>query len=184
MNRRKTENAKRKVKTQSLKRLVLSFSFTLFALHFTFSCYAQPVSSSELINNAKQCDGKLVTYAGEVIGDIMARGNYAWLNVNDGNNAIGIWTDKNLIQEISCAGSYKSRGDWIEITGIFQRACPEHGGDLDIHAQSIRIIKQGRYLTERASLDKKNLVFILLGVLCLALILKLLDKVYRRKSKR
>lgn len=157
----------------------------LYTLHFTlYTVYAQPVSSSDLINNAKEHDRKEVVYQGEVIGDIMVRGNYAWINVNDGNNAVGIWTEKNLTKEISCTGSYKSRGDWIEIRGIFQRACSEHGGDLDIHAQSVRRINNGRYLTERINLEKRNLVLVLLGVLCLVLILRLLDRVYHRKQRR
>ncbi len=152
------------------------FLFLLSTLYSLLStpCYAQAVSSAELINNAKLYDGKAVIYEGEVIGDIMVRGNYAWINVNDGPNAIGIWIDKTLTKDILYAGSYKSKGDWLEITGVFHRACPEHGGDLDIHAQGIRKIKPGRPVLERLNLDKRNLAFILLGVLCLVWILRLL----------
>ena len=145
----------------------------LYTLHFThYTTYAQSISSTELINNAKQYDGKTVVYEGEVIGDIMVRGDYAWLNVNDNQNAIGIWTDKNLAKDILYTGSYKSKGDWIEITGVFQRACLQHGGDLDIHAQAIRKVRQGRQVLERLNMGKRNLVFVLLGVLCLVWILK------------
>ena len=140
------------------------------------SGYVQSVSSIELINNAKLYDGKIVTYEGEVIGDMMVRGNYAWINVNDGQNAIGIWTDKNLAKDILYTGSYKSKGDWIEITGVFQRACLEHGGDLDIHAQAIRKVRQGRQIIEKLNMSKRNLVFLLLGVLCLVWILKQLKR--------
>ena len=55
------------------------------------NCYAQTPTSLELINNAKQYDGKTVNYKGEVIGEVMVRGDYAWLHVNDGTIAIGIW---------------------------------------------------------------------------------------------
>ena len=136
------------------------------------SGYAQSVSSTELINNAKVYDGKVVAYEGEVIGDIMVRGDYAWINVNDGQNAIGIWIEKSKTLDILYTGSYKSRGDWIEITGIFQRACLQHGGDLDIHAQAIRKVRPGRQAIERLNMSKRNLVFVLLGVLCLVWILK------------
>ncbi|MBI5144664.1 MAG: hypothetical protein HZA27_00580, partial [Candidatus Omnitrophica bacterium] len=67
--------------------------------------FAQPVSSSELINNAKQYDGQEVTYAGEVIGEVMCRGDFAWINLNDGQGAIGVWVDKALSAEIHFAGS-------------------------------------------------------------------------------
>ncbi len=144
--------------------------FTFFFL--PFYCYAQSVSSTELINNARLYDGKVVTYEGEVIGDIMARGEHAWINVNDGQNAIGIWVDKNLAKDILYTGSHKFKGDWIEVAGIFHRACLEHGGDLDIHAQAIRKVRQGREIIERLNINKRNLVFVLLGVLCLVWILK------------
>jgi hypothetical protein len=151
---------------------VLICSVTFWILNF--NCYAQPISSIELINNATLYDGKVVAYEGEVIGDIMVRGEYAWVNINDGPNAIGIWIDKSLTQEIRYAGSYKSKGDWLEVTGIFHRACLEHGGDLDIHAQAIRKTRTGRPAVERLNINKRNLVFILLGVLCLVWILRLL----------
>ena len=136
------------------------------------SGYAQSISSTELINNAKEYDGKTVVYEGEVIGDIMVRGEFAWINVNDGQNAIGIWLDKNLPADILYTGSYKFKGDWVEVTGVFQRACLEHGGDLDIHAQTIRKIRQGRQILERLNTSKRNLGLVLLGVLCLVWILR------------
>jgi len=153
---------------------VFRFLFFLPTIYYLLSTisYAQPISSAELINNAKQYDGKTVVYEGEVIGDIMVRGDYAWINVNDGQNAIGIWMSKNLVKDILYIGSYKSKGDWVEITGIFQRACLQHGGDLDIHAQAIRKVRQGRHVLERLNMGKRNLVFVLLGVLCLVWILK------------
>ena len=147
----------------------LSVASVLFLLSVA---YAQPIFSTALIKNAKQYDGKIVVYAGEVIGDIMVRGEFAWINVNDNKNAIGIWAAKELTKTISNTGSYKSKGDEIEITGIFHRTCVEHGGDLDIHAQTIRKIGSGGVTEEIISVRKRNLVFLLLGLLCLALILK------------
>ncbi len=135
------------------------------------ACYAKAISSNELINNAKLYDGKLVTYEGEVIGDIMARGGYAWINVNDGQNAIGVWIDKNLAKGIIYTGSHRYKGDSVEVTGVFQRACLEHGGDLDIHAQAIKKIGQGSVIAERMSTGKRNLSLVLLGVLCIVWIL-------------
>jgi hypothetical protein len=147
-------------------------------------CYAQTVSSTELINSAKLYDGKTVVYEGEVIGDIMARGipaergrdaasgRCAWVNLNDGQNAIGIWMPEALTKDIRLTGSYKSRGDWIEVTGVFHRACADHGGDLDIHAQAIRKIQSGKAIVERANPAKRNLLVTLLGILCLIVILR------------
>ena len=119
--------------------------FALFSvLCSLFSvCFAQSISSADLINNAKLYDGKTVTYAGEVIGDVMARGNYAWVNVLEGQSAVGIWVEKDLTKDIHYMGKYHTRGDGVEVEGVFHRACFEHGGDLDIHAQKMRKIKSG-----------------------------------------
>jgi len=131
------------------------------------SAHAQSISSTELINNAKHYDDKVVDYRGEVIGDIMIRGQYAWVNINDGQNAIGIWGLKALIKEITHKGSYGFKGDVVEITGKFNRSCPEHGGDLDIHAQSIRRVTAGKQIFESLDLNKIKIAFILLGIVFL-----------------
>lgn len=155
-------------------------SIILFLILLVYSrdpVFSQGLSSSELIKNAKEYDGKLITYTGEVIGDVMLRGESAWVNINDGDNALGVWMSVFLTREIKFVGNYKSRGDSFEIVGIFHRACPEHGGDLDIHAQALRKLGNGRIVNQILNLDKKNLSLILFGALLLIWILNL----FRRK---
>ena len=130
------------------------------------------VSSAELINNARQYDGKTITYEGEVIGEIMPRGDHVWVNVNDGLGAIGVWMERDMAGDIVYTGSYRSKGDWVAVTGVFNRACPEHGGDLDIHASGLRRIGAGRAIKQRLNITKRNLALVLLGLLCLVLILR------------
>ncbi len=153
--------------------LFILFIILIFNLPFAFS---QGINSTELIKNAKEYDGKLVVYCGEVIGDVMLRKEFAWVNINDGDNALSIWIDANLAKEINFTGSYKTRGDVLEITGIFHRACLEHGGDLDIHAQAIRKTASGRLLSQKLNFDKVVLSLILLGALFLIWILNLLRR--------
>lgn len=151
--------------------------FLLCTLHLTlYTAYAQAISSAELINNAKPYDGRIVSYEGEVIGDVMKRGANAWININDGENAIGVWVNTFLLKDINYTGSYKASGDRVEVTGIFNRSCIEHGGDLDIHAQSLRKINSGRLRPQRLNPDKKIEVFILLGVLISVWILSRLKR--------
>lgn len=129
------------------------------------TAFAEAASSSDLINNAVQYDDKVVEYRGEVIGEVMARGRYAWVNVNDGVNAIGINCDRSLVEDIRYGGSYKFKGDTIEVRGIFHRACLEHGGDLDIHAQSLNVITPGKEVPENLNLGKLKIALLLLAVL-------------------
>ncbi len=149
--------------------IFLIIGFSLSAFHFL--CYAKDVSSAELINNAKQYDGKEVIYKGEVIGDIMMRKEFVWININDGVNAIGIWSKKDLAKGILYTGSYKSSGDIVEVRGVFHRACLEHGGDLDIHIEELSKISSGMVITEKISFAKRNWAFILLGMLCILAVL-------------
>ena len=134
------------------------------------ACFAQQISSTELINNAREYDGNSVVYVGEAVGDVMVRGDFAWVNINDGENAIGVWMSKELAGEIKFTGSYQAKGDQLEITGVFNRNCIQHGGDMDIHAQSIRKISPGRLAGEELDTTKRNYVFVLLAVLCLVFV--------------
>jgi len=158
----------------NFKLLLMILLFTLiFGRQVAFS---RALSSNELITQAKQYDGKLVTYSGEVIGDVMLRGEFAWVNINDGDNAIGVWVSAILAKEINLTGAYKSRGDTLEITGIFHRACLEHGGDLDIHAQKLRKLVSGKMVNQKIDLFKVELTFTLLGMLFLIWILTLFKR--------
>jgi len=148
------------------------------------NCFAAPISSKELIQNAREYDGKTVVYKGEVIGDIMTRKGFVWINVNDGVNAIGIWSKKDLAKDILYTGGYKSRGDTVEVKGIFHRACLEHGGDLDIHIEELNKINSGMVIGEKINIIKRNSAFVLLGVLGLAMILSQLKlKKIRRQDE-
>lgn len=144
--------------------------YLLFIIcHLSFPAQASLIPGNDLIENAASYEGKLVEFQGEVVGDIMARGKYAWINVNDGQRAIGIWVEKSLIQDIKTTGSYNYIGDKIKATGIFHRACPEHGGDLDIHAQNISINEKG-YKVEHPISQAKIVVALFLLVAVLAAI--------------
>jgi len=158
-------------------KFIMSSVALLCALHFAhYTVYAQPLSSSELINNAKHYDGKAVIYRGEVIGDVMRRGDFAWANVNDGKNAIGVWMSASFAKEIVFTGNHKFKGDYVEITGVFHRACSQHGGDLDIHALALRKTGQGSLIPEELNHGKINLAVGLSGFLGLLWILTLLKR--------
>jgi len=164
-------------KVYSLRFAVYSLFFVLFTVHFPLQsvCHAQErVSGRELIENAQSYDGKRILYEGEVIGEVMQRENGVWVNISDGQDSIGVWMPGELAGIITHKGNYKTQGDILEVAGIFNRACLVHGGDLDIHAISLRMIKPGWQKQEMIIPAKRSLVVILLVVLCLTLISKIL----------
>ncbi|HNQ49981.1 MAG TPA: DNA-binding protein [Candidatus Omnitrophota bacterium] len=139
------------------------------------ACAAQTVSSEELIARPKDFDGTAVVFRGEVIGDIMIRGGYAWINVHDGKAAIGVWAAAAMARGIAHAGNFRHSGDIVEIEGTFNRACVEHGGDMDIHAQVMKVASPGApRMTCSLNKVKKDWVIKLLGVVAIVWILTLL----------
>ena len=125
---------------------------------------------NDLIEKAKELDGREVTVQGEVIGERMDRGDYSWVNINDGTNAIGIWLNKSKAVNILHYGSYKYKGDTVKITGIFNRACKEHGGEADLHSNSIEIAEEGHLVREQISSTKIITAVILISLALLFLI--------------
>ncbi|MBM3308923.1 MAG: DNA-binding protein [Candidatus Altiarchaeales archaeon] len=115
---------------------------------------AQKVTSEILLNNTFQYDGKTVIYFGEVVGDVMERGQMAWISVYDGTYAIGVYVPLEMLEENMISGDYHHKGDMIEVTGMFNRACREHGGDTDIHAKSVRVIALGYVVEHPVSMSK------------------------------
>jgi hypothetical protein len=124
------------------------------------SADAPLVSSGQLVVEANAWDGKAVSYTGEAITQAMHRGDHAWVHVNDDayhlknveegaplggqNSGQAVWLPSALADQIRVYGDYTHQGDVVEVVGTFNAACPEHGGDMDIHATDLRLISPGR----------------------------------------
>jgi len=105
--------------------------------------WADLVSSRQLIERSREYDGKPIELKGELIGEPMRRGDHLWLNVSDGDSAIGVWVLRSAVPAVRYFGVYSVRGDTVLVRGLFHRSCPEHGGDMDIHAEAITIVAPG-----------------------------------------
>lgn len=115
----------------------------------------------QLTMDMKGFDGRLVTIQGEAVGEIMRRGKGTWLNIDDGTETMGIWVPNALMPEIDFVGNYKEKGDIIRIIGTFNKACPEHGGETDIHAREVIRIRSGHPTAHPVSNEKKGLTILL-----------------------
>ena len=69
----------------------MGIGFSLCLFFIVGSAWAEAVSSTALIDQAAEYDGREVVYQGEAIGEVMRRKNGAWVNINDGEASIGIW---------------------------------------------------------------------------------------------
>ena len=156
------------------------------------------VSSEELIENSDFYDRMKVIYTGEVVGDILGRGEYCWITVNDdhygrkpickyeelkgGNTGMGVYCRSDMLEEVTWVGSYRNVGDLIKVTGVFYKASPRHGGDTMIEAEEISVIRKGGDVEVRRGIIGEVTAFLVLVVASLALGAAWLSR--RRKSRR
>lgn len=151
----------------------------LFLAIAPFAAAGDTVSITSLIEDMKKYDGQRVTIEGEAVGDIMARGDNAWITVNDdayskksieeggelvgmSNVGIGIWLPTTDARQIKVLGGYKNRGAKVRVTGVFHRACAKHGGDTDIHADVLEVLQPGHPFRHGFQWDKL-LAFLILS---------------------
>lgn len=137
------------------------------------------VALNDLVDNMDAYNGETVTVEGEVIGETLRRGEYAWININDGTNAMGIWLKTSDTEAITGYGDYKNVGDTVRVTGIFSKSCGEHGGEPDIHCSSFQIVEKGRAVNETLSPHKIAAAALLFSA---ALLLSLLF--FLRKARK
>jgi hypothetical protein len=131
-----------------------------------------PVRINYLIEHAMTRDQQTVIIQAEAIGEVLERGDHAWINVNDGGNAIGVYLTIDQAKQIKVFGGYANIGDTVKIIGTFNRACIEHGGEMDIHATSITVIKSGQPTTHEVSSLKFVMSIILLTIALAGLYLR------------
>lgn len=157
----------------------LSFALVLSACLITSAVAKEEVISiNDLVDDTLSYNGQTVTVEGEAIGEALERGEYSWVNISDGTNAIGIWMKKADEDSIKYYGDYKNLGDTIKVTGVFSRDCTEHGGDVDIHCSSLTIVKSGHSVISAVTQIK------LISAALLAFVAALLAFFYRRESKK
>jgi hypothetical protein len=117
------------------------------------------VNSASLVENANLWNGRMITFKGEAIGECMVRGKMAWIHLNDDaymeknieegaalggyNSGHAVWVSAEMARKIGFFGDFKHDGDIVKVSGVFNAACREHGGDMDIHASSMEILRVG-----------------------------------------
>ena len=134
----------------------------ILVFSFPIACMAKEYSNfNELIENGKSIDNTKIILKGEAIGECMNRGKYSWVNISDGSTAMGIWIKNEQVQSITNFGKYGYKGDVVEISGTFNRECKEHGGDMDVHATSVKIMDIGHKVIIPISNNKKVIALML-----------------------
>lgn len=134
------------------KKIFIASLLILFLAIPVFAEKTPALSSSELIEKIDEYNGKTVVFQGEAIGEKMPRNNGVWINISDApNSAIGVWFTFEDAEKIKILGDYNFKGDIVKVEGVFNRACKEHKGEIDIHAASAEIVEPGSPVTHPVS---------------------------------
>ncbi len=164
--------------------IMLFISYIALALNSIFPSGPQtldlpknPRNIMDLIEGSIRYDKTEIVIEGEVIGDIMIRGDIGWINIVDNAGSIGVWGSSGTIKKIGQTGRYRQKGDMVRIKGVFYRADPNQGGELDIYAESIEIIEPGYFISEsiaKGKLDRLGVTGLMSIFVCILWIKKIL----------
>ena len=116
------------------------------------------VSSAQVYACPSAYDGALVTYVGEVIGEVIERDGGAWVQVNDdayaletgpihghrtlrgANAGLSVWLPDGLHERLEAPGRSGRRGDVISVIATVRRADPADGGGLTLRAEVLEVL--------------------------------------------
>ena len=131
------------------------------------------VVADELIECPATFDGVTVSYRGEAVRAVLARGPRSWVHLNDdpyalelgplydhrtavgGNSGIPVSIPTAVADTITHVGGPRHHGDILEVAGVFHRADPHDGGGPAIQADVVRITEVGNAV--RRSVDRTRL---------------------------
>lgn len=140
------------------------------------------VSSSQVFACPMAFDGLRVSFAGEVVGELLERDGGAWAQINDDpyaldhgpivahsqregfNSGLAVWLPDELHERISGVGRPQQRGDVVLLQGVLQRADEEDGGGTTLRADRMEVLAEATRLRDPLHVTQA----IVAGVLSLA----------------
>lgn len=124
------------------------------------------ITSGQVMECPAAFDGRRVSYAGEVIGDLLHRDGGAWVLVNDDdyalavgplpghqvhrgtNSGLTVWLPSDLTDRITGLGQPNQRGDIVHIEGHILRTDPDDGGGLTLRADRLEVLEPSQQVNE------------------------------------
>lgn len=124
------------------------------------------VSADELLNCPGSFDRRTVRYRGEVIGGLMDRAGGVWAQLNDdayartlgplpahreyrgANVGIGVLLPPEAAAGISTVGGPQTRGDLVEVVGVFRRVEPATREVTVIRASEVAVVRPGDVMAD------------------------------------
>jgi hypothetical protein len=117
------------------------------------------VTAAVVVSCPTRFDGAVVTYVGELVGDLLRRDGGAWVLVNDDdyalavgplpthrdhrgtNSGLSVWLPDEHLDQITGLGRPGQRGDLVQIEGHIERTDPDDGGGLTLRASDLQVLR-------------------------------------------
>lgn len=140
------------------------------------------VTSNQLLDCPESYDRRTVRYQGEAVGGVLERSGGAWVQLNDdayartagplpahrdyrgGNAGMGVFLPSDLSAAITMVGGPRTRGDVVEVVGVFRRVDPTSGEVTVIRAQSLDVVRPGEMLPDPPLRDRQVAAAVLVTV--------------------
>lgn len=137
-----------------------------------------------LVSTNRALDDSEVSFTGEAVGDIVnAGGGYKWVNISGASNAvISVYMPDDLAKLIQNVGDYHETGTSLKVVGTYHVACPEHEGELDVHASAAEVTDNGGPVTHMVVPGRLAAALALCVVAGLLLMLYLLGRRYLQRK--
>ncbi|MFO8052613.1 MAG: hypothetical protein R6U54_01460 [Candidatus Omnitrophota bacterium] len=154
---------------------VLSFFILILIFLFSLTIYAQGQTTTlkSLVDNPEKYDQKIISLKAELIGEPLTTETGTWLNLGANDYNIGVFLkEKRILEKVSYWGSYKEKGDIVEVKGMFYKNCPVHDR-RGIHLSGLSVVEQGQEVEYKTSSQKKKfalisfVIFLTIGVIYL-----------------
>lgn len=128
---------------------------------------AGDVTSGELLDCPETWDGRQVRLVGEVVGGLLERGNRAWFQLNDDAYAlelgplpthrdhrglgggVGVLAPLEELASLSFLGGPRSRGDIVEVVGMFHRVDPITREVAIVRADQVSVVSVGAQVRDQ-----------------------------------
>ncbi len=140
----------------------LPFFILMLTFLFSLTVYAQfqTITLKSLVDNPEEYDQKIVFLQAELIGEPLTTETGTWLNLGANDYNMGVFLkQKEILEKINYWGSYKEKGDIVQIKGIFYKNCPVHN-QRGVHLLNLKIVKAGKRIEHKADPDKKRFALI------------------------
>lgn len=147
---------------------------------------AVSVTSEDLYDCPAFYDGRVVRYAGEVVGALLQRADGAWTQLNDdlyagalgplpthrdyrgANAGVGVFLPPDIAGRVQTVGGPRARGDVLEIVGTFHRMDPDSREAAVIRADTATVERRGQRV-DHEPLGDRRIVGIVLALTAAAL---------------